>query len=91
MMTLPDGRTVEEKLYRERFTYTLARGYRPCDNPVPCRFCFRPSQPTRVLGEATCDGCWEVVHRFDSFLSEGGAAALEFVKDALKCQGEAGR
>jgi hypothetical protein len=90
---LPDGRKVDEKLYRERFLWPLDARWSSCkDQMQPCRICFSPAFKCTPHGEnasrpTQCDGCWEVTSRLEAFLRDGGSVAGKIVVDALSTAG----
>ena len=47
---------------------------------VHCGTCGRPTDKTST---GRCDGCWEVEHRLDGYLRDGGAAAATVLVEAL--------
>lgn len=49
-----------------------------------CETCGRPTDKT---GTKRCDGCWEVEHRLDGYLRDGGDAAVGQLVDALARSG----
>lgn len=54
------------------------------DELVACGTCGRPTDKT---GTMRCDGCWEVEHRLDAYLRDGGDAAVGQLVDALARSG----
>ena len=51
------------------------------EQTIPCMFC---SDPTRMIGTAMCDGCYEVDKRIDNFVEAGGVRAFERLAEAVK-------
>lgn len=51
---------------------------------VACGTCGRPTDKT---GTKRCDGCWEVEHRLDGYLRDGGVAARGELVLALQRMG----
>jgi|GEM_PF-3444111 len=49
---------------------------------VACGTCGRPCDKVGSK-HPRCDGCWEVEHRLDSYLRDGGDAAAAVLIDAL--------
>jgi hypothetical protein len=49
-----------------------------------CATCGRPTDKTSTK---RCDGCWEVEHRLDSYLRDGGLAARSVLVSALHKSG----
>jgi hypothetical protein len=47
---------------------------------VPCTTC---GKDTPMLGTRLCDACWEVEHRLDAYLRDGGERAVAFVRALL--------
>lgn len=47
---------------------------------VACRTCKRPTDDTSAK---LCDGCWEVEHRLDGYLRDGGGNAITKLLMAL--------
>jgi hypothetical protein len=50
------------------------------DELCPCATCGRPTNKTTTK---RCDGCWEVEHRLDSYIRDGGDRAIVLLLDAL--------
>jgi hypothetical protein len=46
----------------------------------PCETC---GQPIQGAGAKFCDGCWEVEHRLDGYLRDGGEKAQRKLAEAL--------
>ena len=64
---------------------TVFSGY-PDSSLVPCVTCGRPYD---MIGSKrpACVGCWEVEHRLDGYLRDGGDAAVEQLVGALSRSG----
>lgn len=52
---------------------------------VPCETC---GDPTDKTGTKRCDGCWEVEHRLDGYVRDGGDVARGRLAKALYQGGE---